>query len=318
MCQRMQPLKLRLWLIIGAAVSFTMAFFPAPAAAQVKFEHKFPEGKSSTTVATVKTSQTLTIAGNEVKSGSEQTLTISSVNGRRAADGKLSIKSKLDALKATVKLPGDVELAFDSAKPDAAPPGTQFDFVLDIFKASAKSSWETVVDKDNRISAVNGREEAFATLSEEIRTAMKAQVDPEYLKNAANDELDRLPSKAVSPGDSWERTTTMRLDAGQRFTFTHKYTYEGKIKQDGKELERITSKVLKSEYTVEGDAPLKVVESTLKPVESSGEILFDPAVGEVVAYRNKVQIKGTLKLEVAGMKLDGDLDLTIETSEVVK
>jgi len=292
--------------------------FAATAPAQVTLKYKFPDGRKSTAEAKIKTSQTLTLAGNELVSGSEQSLTITSSNGQRSADGSLTVSNKIEALKAEVTLPGGTEIAFDSAKPDADPPGTQFDFLLDVFKATAKSTWESVMNQGNRVVAVKGRDAAFADLPEAVRGAMKAQLDPEYLKAAANDELAKLPSDPVSPGDSWERTNTVRLDSGQRLTFTNKYTYEGNVQQDGKNLEKIASKTTAVDYSVEGESPLKVLASDLKVAASEGEILFDPAYGQIVSQHSKVQVKGSLKLEVMGMEFPGQLDLTMENSVTLK
>jgi hypothetical protein len=282
------------------------------APAQVTLKHKFPDGRASTTEATIKTSQTLTLGGNELLSGSEQTLTVTATNGQRAADGTLIVKNKIASLKTSVTLPGGAELEFDSTNPDADPPGTQFDFLLDTFAATAKSTWETVMNKDNRVVAVKGRDAAYADLPQNIRDAMKAQIDPEYLKTAANDEFAKLPSEPVSPGDSWERTNTLRLDSGQRLKFTNNYTYEGRVQQDGKNLEKIASKTTEVAYFVEGESPLKVLASDLKVAASEGVLMFDPAYGQVISQHSKVQIKGSLKLEVMGMEFPGQLDLTME------
>lgn len=295
-----------------------VSIFATSAQAQVTLKHKFPDGRTSTVEAEVKTSQTLNLAGMELKSGSVQTVTVTTTNGQRADDGTLVVKNKIVALKAEVTLPGGTELAYDSAKPDADPPGTQFDFLLDVFKATAKSSWEAVMDQDNRVVAIKGRDAVYADLPETVREAMKAQVDPEYLKTVGNDELAKLPSKPVSPGDSWERTNTVKLDSGQKLTFTNEFTYKGGVEQDGKKLERIVSKTTKVEYTADAGSPLKVLESDLKVAASEGEILFDQALGQAVSQRSKMQITGTLKLEIAGMELPGNLDLTMENNTKLK
>jgi len=292
--------------------------FANHAPAQVTLKHNFPDGRTSTLEAVVKTAQTLNLAGKEIVTGSEQELTIAATNGQRAADGMLVVTNKITALKAELTLPGDTKLSFDSAKPDADPPGTQFDSLLDVFKATAKSTWEAVMNQENRVVTIKGRDAAYADLSETVRDAMKAQLDPEYLKTAANDELNKLPSQPVSPGDSWERTNTVRLDSGQRLTFTIKYTYEGSVQQGAKKLEKISSQVTKVDYTAEAGSPLKVVEADLKVAESTGELLFDPAYGQFASQQSKVQVKGTLKLEVAGMEFAGDLDLTMENSSKLK
>ena len=295
-----------------------LATFATSAAAQVTLEYKFPDGRKSTSQAIIKTSQTLTLGGNELLSGSEQTLTVSATNGQRAADGTLIVNNKIEAQKTHVTLPGGTELEFDSADPEADPPGTQFDFLLDVFAATAKSSWESVMNKENRVVDIRGRDAAYAELPENVRTAMKSQMDPAYLKDSANDELDKLSSDPVSTGDSWERTNTVRLDSGQRLKFTNKYTYEGRVQQDGKNLEKITSETTEVDYFVEGESPLKVLDSDLKVAATEGEILFDPAYGQVISQHSKVQITGSLKLEVMGMEFPGQLDLTMENKVTLK
>ena len=295
-----------------------LASFATSAPAQVTLKYKFPDGRKSTSEVVIKTSQTLTLGGNELLSGAEQSLTVSAVNGQRAADGTLVVNNTVEALKTTVTLPGGTELEYDSTKPDAAPPGTQFDVLLDVFKATGKSTWETVMSQDNRVVAVKGRDAAYADLPQNIRDAMKAQIDPDYLRTAANDELAKLPSEPVSPGDSWERSNTLRLDAGQRFKLTNKYTYQGSVQQDGKNLEKIASQLTEVTYFVEGESPLKVLESDLKVAATEGLILFDPEYGQVVSQRSKSQITGALKLEVMGMEFPGQLDLTMENSATMK
>jgi len=292
--------------------------FATSASAQVTLKFKFPDGRKSTMEVKVKSAQTLTLAGMDLESGSDQTITLTTTNGKHAADGTINVTSTTDAVKAAITLPGGTELEFDSANPDAYPPGTQFDFVLDIFKATAKAKWTTKIGQNNRVLAVVDREAAFADLPQNLKDTMKGQLDPEYLKIAANDELDKIPTEPVSVGDSWERTNTLRLDSGQRFTFTNKFTYQGSVKQNGKTLEKLVSKTTDIEYSTEAGAPLKVLESNLKIVASSGLILFDVAAGQVILSRSKMQIKGTIKLEVMGMELPGNLDLTMESTVTLK
>ena len=114
----------------------------------------------------------------------EQTITATSVNQKRANDGTLKVKAKIDAVKATIRLPGGIELEFDSSDPDADPPGTQFDFVLEIFKATANSTWTMTLNQDNRVVKIEGHEAAFSDLPQNLKDSMKAQFDPEYLKTA--------------------------------------------------------------------------------------------------------------------------------------
>ncbi len=302
----------------AAAVALTVSAAGTVSAQKVSLKVKFVEGRKSTMVVHTKTEQTLTLVGMDLESGSDQTLTISTVNGKRADDGTLKVTSKIDAVKAAVTLPGGTELEFDSAQPDADPPGTQFDFVLDIFKATAKSKWTATITPDNRIASIDGRDAAFGDLPQNLQDAMKSQLDPEYLKQAANDEIDRLPTEPVAKGDSWERTTLMRLDSGQKLEFTTKYTYEGPVQEGGKELHKINVKTTSVDYSADADAPLKVLESDLSVANSEGYMLFDAEAGQATKHEASMQLKGSLKLEVMGMELPGTLDLKMENSHTLK
>src|SRR5690349_12082453 len=114
--------------------------FPAIGWGQVKLEHKYPDGAKATYTTTIKSEQKLTLLGRDIPSKSEQTITTSMVNGQRGDDGKLAVQHAVEAFKTTLDLAG-INLTYDSTKPDAAPPGTQLDAFLDIFKALAKSKW---------------------------------------------------------------------------------------------------------------------------------------------------------------------------------
>ncbi|WP_339749358.1 DUF6263 family protein [uncultured Rubinisphaera sp.] len=285
---------------------------------QVSLKHKFPNGRKSTSETTLKTSQILKLGDDELISGSEQTSTVIATNGHRAADGTLVVKYKMAAFKSTVRLPGDMKLDFDSENPDAPAPGTRFDVLLDVFKATAKSKWKCVVSQDNRVVAVKGLDKAYADLPQALRDATQAQMDTKYLKTAANDELDMLPSNPVSPGDSWERTITIRLDSGKRMKFTNKYTYEGSIQQDGRILDKIIIKATNVDYFIDGESNIKIIDSDLQIASSTGLLLFDSYYGQIVSLISKAQIKGALKLEFMGVEYPAQFDLTMETSSKMK
>jgi hypothetical protein len=246
-------------------------------------------------------------------------MTISTVNGTRGADGVLRQQQKIESLKAKITLPGGVNLEFDSTKPDAPPPGTQFDVLLDLIKVNAKSSWAVVRGPDNRVTAIEGREKVLEGLDETKKSLLQKQVDPAYLRDAANKEAEKLPNKPVNKGDTWEVTETLRLEQGQNMTFKTKYTYEGTVDHNGKQVDKIVPQVMEVSYGVDADAPLplKVTGSELKPMMLEGVIFFDREKGHIVESRSSVQIKGTINFEVNGQALPAQLDLTMSTSSVV-
>ena len=299
-------------------VSLGMMAVAAPA--QVTLEHKLADGLKSQATVEVKVKQVLSIAGMEFNTGSEQSMRIQSEHGARAANGTIRIKQKISEMKASLILPGGVELDFDSNNADAPAPGTPFDMFLEILKATAKSSWTTVYDKDNRVVTIEGREDAIKDLDPTVQQMVAKQFDAEYLKEQANVELDRLPSTPVSKGDSWSRTSVARLEGGQNLEFDTEYKYLGTVEQGGKQLDKIDVNVTSVGYSVDEDAPsqLKVNESDLKVDSSEGHILFDRNEGRVLESHSKIRIVGEIKFSANGMDLPGKLDLMMQQKTSVK
>ena len=181
---------------------------------------------------------------------------IVTVNGTRGEDGVIRQQQSIEALRRKL-VPGGIVLAYDfRAQPEAPPAGTQFDALLDLIKINAKSTWTVVRGKDNRVIAVEGRDKVLEGLDEAQKAVMKKQLDPMYLRDAANKELERLPSKPVAKGDSWEVTQSLRLEQGQNMTFKTKYTYEGTADRNGKTLDHIDVKVVEVSYGVDADAAI--------------------------------------------------------------
>jgi hypothetical protein len=283
--------------------------------AQVKLEHKVPDGRKTTANTHIKVEQTLTIAEMDIPTSSEQNITTTEANGKRQADGTLLSQHKIESLQSTVKVAG-MEISFDSVNPDAPAAGTAIDMLVDVFKAIAGSSWKVTYGPDNRVVSVKGRADALQGLPEELRASMAKQFEDANLTAEYNQSLDVLPDGPVKKGDTWKREETVLFDGYQSMDFTTYYRYEGTVVKDGKTLDKIISKTTEVTYTMDQDSPspLKIVDSELKVTESSGTILFDREAGMIVDSKDKKRVAGTLKCEVNGNELPGKLDLVFETT----
>jgi hypothetical protein len=288
--------------------------------AQTKLEFKFPDERKTKTLVQVTSQQTLTLNNMPMETSSEQEMVILTDNGKRAEDGTLRQSQKIESLKAKLTMPGGVVLNFDSANPNQAPPGTPYDMFLDLIKTNANASWTVVRDKANRVAAIEGRDKVLESLDETKRELVKRQIDATYLRDKANQEMDKIPSKPVTKGDSWELSETMRLEGGQSMTLKTKYTYQGKVDHNGKQVHQIDVETLQVTYSIDADAatPLKLTSSNLKPKMVEGVIFFDEESGQVIEAREKLQITGDLKFTVSGNDLSGKLDLTMGSSSVVQ
>jgi len=287
----------------------------APAMAQVKLEHKFVEGQKTVTHTTMKIKQTLTLAGMGLDTDSDRFVISSTQVGKRDADGKLRVEHQTDKLTVTLKLPGGIDVSFDSDDPNKKADNPALEPLMQLLRASAKAKITLVSDQSGKVVAVEGLDKAAEGLPEELR----GEFDPENTKKTANQELANLPSDPVKPGDTWTRMADLPLGSGQIMSMTTEYKYVGEVKEGDKTFDKVESKTTAVSFSIAADSklPLKVTKSELKPTESTETKLFDRAAGQWHSAKGKIRIQGELGFEINGTPLPGKLDLTIE-SEVVR
>lgn len=284
---------------------------------QVKLEHKHREG-IYIVETTNRIEQKLTIAGMETDTSSDTRSTVRSTVGKRDVGGLVKVQGKIESLQIALRVMG-LEYNFDSAAPDNKG-GSPLEILRDLHKLLVERTTTTTFDKDNNIFSIESDQDLLSKLPAQVAALAKSQLDPEYLKQAAKQELDRLPTEPVNKGDSWQRTEIANFGAGQVMTFQTQYTYEGTVDKDGKTLDKITSKTLSVDFSLQPDAalPLKLKGSELKAAESDGVLLFDRARGQVVENTESVRITGTIAFEANGMDLPSVLDLKMQSSAIVK
>ena len=284
---------------------------------QVKLERKFAENATHVVETTSKIEQKLAIAGMETDTKSETRATAKSVTGKRDVGGMLRVQERVESMRISTEVMGQT-YEFDSASPDNKG-SSALEALREVHKAIAKRASTVVYDKDNRVYAIESDQDVLAGLPPELQALVKGQIDPENLKKVANQELDQLPKEPVSKGDSWQRTESANFGAGQIMTFQSKYTYEGTIERDGRTLDRITSKTLSVDFSLQDSPlPLQLKGSQLKATESEGVILFDRAAGMVVEHTGSARIVGEITFAINGMDLPSQLDLKMQSSVVVK
>lgn len=299
---------------IGAVVLFLA--MSAPAYSQVRLERKVQEGSSYTSSVSSQIDQKLTIAGMDTETNVETRTSSKSTVGKRDGLGMLRITEKVESLQVNLTAMG-LQYVFDSANPDNK--GTsQLEFLRDIHKAVAKSATTVVLDKSNRVHAVEPEQNLLASLPAEAQAIVKGQLDPEQMKKKANQEIDSLPSEPVNKGDTWVRTESANFGAGQIMTFQNEYTYQGTIEKDGRKLDKITTKVLTVAFALEDSPlPLKLKGSDLKATESEGTVLFDREKGYTAESSSSIHIVGDIGFTLNDMDLPSKLDLKIKTTATV-
>ncbi|MGE0757162.1 MAG: hypothetical protein AB7O38_09080 [Pirellulaceae bacterium] len=279
----------------------------------VSLQHKFPDGRRSTFHISNRVHQVLTLHRQSHEVSSEQQLVVVAVCGNRDKDGELRERVSIESLTAKMTMPGGIVLEFDSRRPEDATSGTRYDTFLDTIRIQAGSSWSVLRGKDHRVKSVDNRDKVLENLDQASRDRLKRALDPGYLRDRANRELDQIPDRPLSPGDSWELADTMRLEAGQRLEFKATYVYRGTVTRDDRLVHQIDKKTTEVQYRVDTDIPgsLALAASRLQPTTVEGVLYFDAERGQIVESRDTVQIAGDLTFRLQDAPLEGRLDLTL-------
>jgi len=230
--------------------------------------------------------------------------------GARAADGTQRAKSTAKAL--TVKMDfGDMMLEFDSADPNRKAAIADLEGAFEFFEVSSKLQTTYVFNKDGSVKTVEFPDDAGLDFPDPVKKALKS----EYWTGKRKHQYEVLPDKAVSKGDSWTRDQEVRLGHFREMTFRIDFQYEGTVKKDGRELDRISGKITDVAYTGEDwrEGPGLVKNAELKPAKSSVEVLFDRKLGRFVQTKLLLQVKGDLTLEAGDKELPAKVDITFES-----
>ena len=307
---------------VGVAFLLGVCFASAwstSARAQVKLEHKYTEGQKLTYNTRSKTNQTLTLMGMEIESIEERSVVMSFSTGKRRSDSTLPLEKKVESLRADLSLPGGIKVVFDTADPNAKVDAPSLAFLADVFKLAGQVVYTIVLDEHNKVKAIEGTEklqEKADKLDPPARELVGKLFESEKLKRSFEQETQILPDVLARPGETWERNQIIEIGGGQTLNFRKKFEYKGTEKAGGKDLDKISTRVLEVKYNSEPDSnlPLKPIKSNLKPESSDGWILFDREAGHVVSSKEKIRIKGDITFSANGQEIPSTLDLNIETS----
>lgn len=301
--------------VMALVAALVVGWQTSPASAQVTLKRMMPKGKTLMTNNDTIIEQTLSLAGQNIETKSEQNA-VQSAKYSAEANGNTAVEHKLEAIQLRLKT-GGMEFMFDSANPDK---GTDSEIGKQIAKSlqvGLKAPWTAVHDANGKVLEIKGIDKLTEGLDEQSAAMLKAQLKPEYLKERLSNEADRIPSTPVKVGDTWEKAQSLQIGGGQSLAFKRKFKYAGQVERDGKKLHRIEISTSEVTYAIGADSPLplKLKNSDLKVTESKGEILFDGELGRVVEENDKVRMKGKLTFEIATQELPGELDLTITSTQ---
>jgi len=299
-------------------VAISLAAMSAPG--QVTLKHKLVEGEKITYETKLRMKQTISIDGAEFTTSNRQTVVVSMQMGKRDKNGLLPCDCAIAHLKTTLSLPGSIEIAFDSEKPDTEMTDPRFEPIMNALRASAKLKYRQVYGKNDRVISVTGSESILKTLDPTTAALLKDQINAEYLKMATNQDLDQIPGKPVKKGDKWQRKRKMQLGSGQTMKIDSEYEYLGTVQHKGKTLHKIKSVAREVSYEQDPAArsQWKVTSSDLGIETLEGAMYFDQEAGRICEAYNKSRISGDMKMLIQGQEKECRLDLFISADTSTK
>jgi hypothetical protein len=290
----------------------------ATARAQVKLEAKFPEGQTLRYRIRTSTRQVVYNLGMEMPANRERTVVRSEAIGRRRGDASLPVAVKVESLRERLRLPGGLDVSYDSKDPAAKVANPDLDFFNDLFRVDGQVAYTVVLDGKNKVKAIEGADalrERVDRLDPRAGDLLRSRLAADALKQEFEQALGVLPDGPARPGEPWERTEAVDGGSGLELVLRKKYEYAGTEKKGDKALDKITAKVIDAKCRQDADSssPLKLTRSDLKVDSSEGTILFDREAGRVVESRERLELKGNLTLSAQGQDQPCRFDLTLRT-----
>ena len=272
--------------------TFALALSPVVQAEEVLFQLKFEPGKTYVTQTDVKQSSTVSMGGQPMKTA--MTMKASSSQTVTKAEKGVSIVQKMEEMQMDMDAAG-MKMTFDSKNPE----GQLAMMIGPMMEAKTTMN----LGPDGEVISVEA--EAVAGME-------AVGMGEEEMKQSARELTDMMANKKVAEGESW--TSTSKLPTGgltaKPVTIHYTMTFDSMVEKDGRKL----AKVLIDGKIDEGDGNLHVTSKEL-----SGEMLFDPEVGQPREMTTVVDLEiglpeGAEKAEGA----PGKMPMRIETSSTLK
>lgn len=296
-----------------AALAFLGLVVPAFAQDKpVTLKWKFEKDKTFYQEMKTETVQNMKVMGSDVKQTQVQTFYFSWTPKSQEADGSWVIEQEILAVKMDIDIGGS-KIAYDSTKEGTSGP------LGDFFKALVGSKFKVTVDKNMKVTKVEGRDDFLKKLvaaNPQMEPLLKQILSEDALKEMAEPTFGVVPAQEVKKGQSWERKSSLDMGPIGKYENSFKYTYDGmQDKLDKIKVETSLKYVPPTDAVAgAGSLPFKIKSADLKSTNGTGVILFDNTLGRVVSSDMSLDLEGKLSIEIGGQTTVVELKQTQKTS----
>lgn len=277
---------------------------------------KFEPKKTFYQKMTTDTKQNMKVMGSDVVQNQSQTFYFSWTVDKVEPDGSAQILQRIEGVKMSIDIGGS-KIEYDSTRDtNTANP------LSDFFKALVGSEFKLTVDKDLKVSKIDGRAEFIKKLvgaNPQMEPLLNQILSEQAMKEMAEPTFAAIPTKEITKGDTWSKETTLDMGPIGSYQNTFQYTYEGKDGTLDKIKVETTLKYTPPKDSGSSPLPFKIKGADLKSTNAAGAILFDNTKGRVEKSDMKLELKGKLQIEIGGTTTEVELSqtqtTTVETSD---
>jgi hypothetical protein len=229
-----------------------------------------------------------------------------------------TVEQTIEGLEMSIDISGNA-ITY-SSKSDAAP-GTGNAGLVEFFKGIKDAKFTATLGKNYKVEKVEGKDAFLKQVSAgnaQLEGLLRKVLTEAALAEMIDPTAKLFPDKAVKPGDTWEKKTTLTLGPIGTYDLTYKIKYE-KVEKEKDVLSVDT--VLSYKAPEDGaDGLLFRIKkgSTLTSVnekdDSKGTVIYDPKAGRIESAEIKVKLKGDLLVTVGNTDTKVELEQTQKTS----
>ena len=284
-----------------------MALAAAPLAAQdkVNLTWKLEKDKPFYQEMTTSANQGMKVMGQDVTQKQTQTFYFSFTPTAQDSTGNWTVKQKIEGVKITIDINNNA-VSYDSTNTAAAN-----NALSEFFKQLVGAEFTLTIDKKLKVTKVEGRDEFIKRLggaNAQMEPLLKKILNDDALKQMADPTFGALPEKEVTKGEQYTRESKLSLGPIGGYDSKFTYTYEGKDEKDANIAKIKVATTLKYNLPTEAEGlPFKISSADLKADNAGGTIRFDIAKGRIADSELKLQLTGTLEIEIGGTKTKVEL-----------
>lgn len=287
---------------------------PLPAGDKLPF-NAFNPGKTFYQEQMTKTKQTMTVMGQKVEQKQNQTFMIQWTPKEKDKDGNYVVVQKIVGVKMEIDIGGN-KISYDSTLKNPKNPMTDF------FEALMKEELTFNITPELTVKSVEGRDKFVKNLIDinpQMAGLLKAILSDSALKKMAEPTWWAYPAGGIVAKDQkWTKDATLELGPIGNYKTDFTFTYKGE--KAGKDTIGISTKLTYTAPALDktGGLPFVIQKADLKGDNGEGVAVFDRTKGRFESTKMKMDLNGTITIDVGNMTTTVTLDQNQDASSVTR